>query len=399
MANTIPSANMNLPIPVVGQDPGPDYADNINNSLTIIDQHDHTPGYGVPITPNGLSINTDLTIGANNLTDVRSTRFIPQASPLALPADLGCIYESGVDLYYNDGSGNQIRITQGGGIAGSPGSIANLTSPASASYVSGNSTFVWESNTATPANMDFASAILRNLAANSKGLTLQPPAAMGADYTLTLPTIPVSQQIMTLDNTGNMSAPYTVDGSTIEIASNVIQVKDSGITSAKIAPVNVTQSKLQVKALGITNVSVGGTARSNSSGSFATNLTSLTQVTNQVISLNCTGNRPVTVFLTSDGNTNDSSIGIESQNLTINRGLGRFVITRNGTEIYRSVVDFQSNEPVSNQGFHQRIPPTAISYLDFTAPSGVNIYTLRAASSNTSLNVEVSNCILVAYET
>lgn len=196
---------MSLPVPGVGTEPGPQYAQDVNNCLTIIDSHDHTPGSGVQLTPEALNINSDLTMGSNNLTDVRSVRFTAQLAPIANPADLGCLYESGVDLYYNDGVGNQVRITQSGGVAGTPGSIANLTPPASASYVSANSTFVWESDTLTPANMDAASYILRNLVASSFGLTLAPPT-LSSDYTITLPLLPASNLPVSVSASGVMSA-------------------------------------------------------------------------------------------------------------------------------------------------------------------------------------------------
>lgn len=234
MATTL-SPNMNLPVPVVGQEPGPDYANDVNNSLNIVDGHNHSTGYGVQITPTGLDINADLPINNNNLTLVRTLRLMPQVSTPAGPLDLGALYETGVDLYYIDGAGNNVRITQGGSVAGAPGSISNLVSPASASYNSGSSTFVWQSAVNTPANMDFAAATLRNLVANSKGLTLAPPNAMAADYTLVLPPLPLSQKIMTLDASGNITAPYVVDNSTITISTNTIQVADNGITFAKLA--------------------------------------------------------------------------------------------------------------------------------------------------------------------
>ncbi len=198
--------NMNLTVPVTGSEPGPDWANDLNASLSTIDGHDHSAGYGVQIKPNGLNINSDLTMAGNNLTSVQSVRFSPQAAPLAGGSDLGCLFEVGVDLYYNDGNGNHVRITQSGGVAGSPGSISNLTSPASAAYVAISSTFVWQSAALTPANMDFASAILRNLSASSKGLTLSPPAAMPADYTITLPFLPASTLPLIIDSSGNISA-------------------------------------------------------------------------------------------------------------------------------------------------------------------------------------------------
>lgn len=223
MADVVITPNMNLPAPIVGQDPGPDWATNINACLYAIDSHNHTPGQGVPLNPNSLNINSDLPMNDNNLITARSVRFFPQPAALSLGTDLGCLYEAGVDLYYNDGSGNQIRLTQGGSIVGTAGSIGGLPNgTASASYAAG--TFVWQSATNTSAVMDFGSAILRNNTANSKGLTLSPPNAMGADYSLTLPNIPSVTSIMALDNAGNMSGAYTVDGATIIISSNVIQI-------------------------------------------------------------------------------------------------------------------------------------------------------------------------------
>lgn len=207
MANEVNSIYMSLPVPVVGVDPGPQYATDVNACLTIIDQHDHLTGSGVPITSAAININGDLPFNNNNLTSLRSLRLQPQVAPIpATGLDLGCIYESGVDLYYNDGAGNQIRITQSGGVAGTPGSIANLTPPASASYVALSATFVWQSAANTAANLDTGSIILRNLTLNSKGLTLSPPNAMGADYSIILPALPASNLPVSIDNAGNMTA-------------------------------------------------------------------------------------------------------------------------------------------------------------------------------------------------
>ena len=234
MANTTTSPNMGLVIPTVGVDPGPDWANNINASLGIVDQHNHTTGQGVPINPAGLNINSDLTFGGNNAIALRSVRFNAQASPLSGGSDLGCLYFSGVDAWANDLSGNQIQLTVNGGVAGTPGSIANLVSPASASWVALASSFVWQSASNTPANLDCASVILRNLSSGSYGLTLQPPT-LSVNYALTLPPLPPGKQIMALDSSGNITAPYTVDSSTVVISSNVIMVPSGGITPTQLS--------------------------------------------------------------------------------------------------------------------------------------------------------------------
>lgn len=245
MAATTTTPNMNLVLPTVGVQTGPQYATNLNNCLTTIDTHDHTTGYGVAIPSAGLNINADLPFSNNNLTTVRTVRFQSQSAALALASDIGCLYEVGADLYYNDGIGNQVRITQSGSVTGSTGTITGLPSgTASASYVAITGTFVFQSATNTPAYLDGASVLLRNYSANSNALTLSPPAAMASNYGITLPTLPTSQKIMTLDNSGTMSAPYTVDGTTITIAANVIGVPNLGIGTAQIAAQAVTAAKI-----------------------------------------------------------------------------------------------------------------------------------------------------------
>ncbi len=188
-----------------------------------------------------------------------------QLSPLA---DLGTLYQSGVDLFYTDGDGNPIRITQSGGVIGTPGSISGLVSPASATYVPISQTFIWQSDVNTAANMDMGSIILRNLTVSSFGLTVMPPT-LGSNYSITLPTLPVSQKIMTLDAAGNMSAPYVVDNSTIEIQANVIQVKDLGIITVKLADNAVTNLKLADNAVDTRNIVDGSVTRAKLNlGSF-----------------------------------------------------------------------------------------------------------------------------------
>lgn len=274
---------MNLPIPVVGVDLGPDWALNINACFTILDSHDHTSGNGVQITPNGLNINSALTFNSNDAIDFRSVRFTPTA--VAGVTDIGCLYVDGVDLYYNDENGNIIRITQSGGVAGSPGSISNLVAPASASYVAGNSTFVWQSAVNTPANMDMASITLRNLTINSKGLTLSPPNAMGSDYSILLPQLPVSQSILTIDNAGNIATPgvYPIVGSSIangtitaaNMATGAVVLKTQTFTSSGswVAPAGV--DKIIVFGSGGGSGGSNGTATVGGNGGAGSILTSL----------------------------------------------------------------------------------------------------------------------------
>ncbi len=333
MANTTTSPNMNLNIPVVGVDPGPQYATDINSCLNIIDQHDHTTGSGVPITPAGLNINTDLTLNGNNLTVARTLRLQPQLigfTPGVL--DIGALYEIVNDLYYTDGAGNQIRITQGGSLAGAAGTITGLPSgTASASFAAG--TFVFQAATLTAADIDGGSYILRNNTASSFGLTLSPPNAMGADFTLVLPTLPASQKFMTLDAAGNMAAAWAVDNSTIEVSSNSVRVKAGGITNNevasntisndRIADHTITTDKISLTA-GITGGQIATATVSGSNLISAINLAGIATVAGKNILANDTGSQEVVIRAVVNG----AGTVVAGGGITVNRVIaGQYVVT------------------------------------------------------------------------
>lgn len=220
MANVTISPNMGLPVPTVGVDPGPDWANNIVASLSILDGHSHVPGSGVQITPSGININTDLPFGNNNITLARSVRFTAQSAPLSLGVDIGCLYESGVDLYYNDGAGNQVRITQSGSVTGASGTITGLPSgTASASYSAG--IFSFQSATSTPATLAIGPIILGNSVANSKTITIAPNAGIAANYNLTLPAaLPGSVEYLNIDGSGNVSYNTSTGSGSVVLASS-----------------------------------------------------------------------------------------------------------------------------------------------------------------------------------
>jgi len=213
MADYTSTPNMAMNIPIVSQTTGPVYATYVNAAFTTIDTHDHSSGKGVLITPGGLNINADLTFNSNDAIALRTSRYTSQISTLSGSAsqDIQCIYVSGVDLYYNDGNGNTVRITNGGSVTGAAGTITGMTGSVSAVYTSGNATFTFQSATNVAANLDGRNIILRNAAANSKGLTLSPPAAMAADIAMTFPTLPAASAFMVMDTSGNMTSPSQRD--------------------------------------------------------------------------------------------------------------------------------------------------------------------------------------------
>lgn len=245
------SSNMNLPIPGVGTESGPQYAFDVNSCLTLIDSHDHSPGRGVQITPNGLNINAALSFNNNSAIDLAGLNLTAQ---LGTPVLLNTIYENGVDLFFLDGVGNPVRITQNGAVAGTPGSIANLLPPASVSYVAGSKTFVFQSGTNIAANIDAASYLLRNISPNSTfALTLQPPAALGNNYSITLPLIPGSNSFITIDTSGALSGSIPTAAGIVgaNIANDTVALNNlTPAVRSYIAPTVQTKTSAYTAVLG-----------------------------------------------------------------------------------------------------------------------------------------------------
>lgn len=227
---------MSLIIPGVGTEAGPTWATDLNTSLSIIDQHNHTAGSGVQITPAAININSALSLANNFAIAAAGITFTVQNST---PAN-NTVYESGVDLYYVDGLGNNVQITANGGVAGSPGSISNLTSPASAAYVAGSKTFVWQSDVGIAANLDAGALRLRNITPNSTyAITLQAPSALSSNYNVVLPALPASTSLMALDSSGNVSAPYSIAGGL-----NASVLTAQSITATQIANATITGTQI-----------------------------------------------------------------------------------------------------------------------------------------------------------
>lgn len=356
MPTFINSTNMNLPIPVVGEDPGPQWASNINSSLTIIDSHTHAAGSGVQITPDAININADLPANNFNITTVRTVRFTEQNAVLTDPEDLNSIYDVDGDLYYNDGDGNQVRITQSGAVAGSPGSISNLVAPASASYVAASTKFVWQSDSNVAASLDCRSIILRNSSASSYGMTMNPPSGMAANFSVTWPALPASSKFMSMDSSGNIGASWAVDNSTLEVSSNTVQVKDSGIVTSKIADAAVSYQKL-----GTINYIV-----SSSCGAFFA--VTPQDVTNLSVSITTTG-RPVEIRLIADGTSNAAQVGLADNDGDVS---GSIRFYRDATTIgFQGFESFLTGPTVTDV----RIPSSSFSHVDVVA-AGTYTYTI-----------------------
>ena len=387
MSTTTP--NMNLIESTINVDSGLTWETNLNASLTLIDQHNHSPGYGVQINPSGLNINTDLPIGSNNLTLVRSVRFQAQASPLSLSSDIGCLYVSGVDLYYNDISANQIRITSGGLVNATSSGISSGT--ASASFVS--SVLVVNAASNTPANIQAGSILLGNNSAGSNFLTLQPPSAMANNYNLTLPIIPGSNGIVTLNTSGVFGSITQV--STSQIAAGAVtttQIASATILGSNIAATTITGSNLVNNTVTRTQLAAVGQQVSSSCGSFSTTSSTAVAVTNLSVTLTTSG-RPVMVGLQSDGLTNAAIFELQPGGAA---GANAFLNYLRGAT---NIAGYQLDTTLSSGDVTSAIVPPPGFMLDIiTAGTYTYTVTLKAFTVSGTATAILNSCVLVAYE-
>lgn len=188
---TTTTPNMDLVLPVVGAEPGPTWASDLNTAFETVDSHDHTTNKGVKVPSAGININADLTANSYNVTNLRSVRLNNNGSPLGLASDLTCVYASGGNLYYNNSSGNQVQITNGAGLnAASIGGIGGdyTTSTALEFYTSATKTFSFWQNTNNYANIEGGNVVIKEPNVTSpQGITLKSPTSLASGYNITLP--------------------------------------------------------------------------------------------------------------------------------------------------------------------------------------------------------------------
>jgi hypothetical protein len=351
---------MTLPIPTVALQLGPDWANNVNAALGILDQHSHTSGQGVQIPAAGINLQSALSFNGNQATNLQAAVFTPQSAVTANDS----LYVLGVDLYYRDGTGAQIPITHLGAVTGATGTITGLPSSpagASANYASG--TFTFNSAVNTPANIQAGSYILTLPATNPtpNTLILAPPAGLATtSYTITLPVRPSGNPaFLTMDTVGN-------------IASTVSTL--NGITRTNQA-------------------AVGQQVSASSSGGFTTTLTSPVN-SGLSVTITTTG-RPVVLQLINDGSGNASIFGSEgSTGASAVGAVATIVRTGTSTPISSQEVYFQYT-PASGTSKYIFVPTSSINHLDVIT-AGTYIYTVYVASLGGTALLQYS--YLVAYE-
>lgn len=366
MSNFFLTPNMNLVVPVWGVDPGPDWANNLNASLSIVDSHTHNPGSGVQITPGGLNINSDLSFQTNNAINLNSVRFQNLGSALSSSSpNIGCLYQVNGDLYYNDTASHQIRITQSGAVTGATGTITGLPSgTAGAAYSPGTGTFVFSQATSTGANLDVGSLVIRYPGSyptpSGNYIILEAPTSLASGYSITLPSLPAQTNVMTLGTDGAMSS----------VTWNAVAQNRTRATGS--------------------SVGLGGVAVSGSL-SFTTASATPVIITSSSITLTTSG-RPVMLGFMPDGN--DTIPGNAVLASTASGDTIGQVYFYNGNTVI-GVQKMQSVFPSGSNFFV--LPASSFNMITFPS-SGANTFSAYLSFIEGTGNIQVSHLILYAYE-
>lgn len=380
MSTTTLTPNMNLIVPTVGVngDPGPDYGNNQNQDLFILDSHNHGPGSGVPISPSGMNISTNLNFQNNSPYNVYSVIFSVPASNSAL-TNLYTNTQNGggiIDLFFNDGAGNVIAITKAGEVN------ATIASIPGESYSGGTFTWVQGNGSTTPANFDIGSITIRpNTAGTTNGVIVGPPSSISSQYNVQLPIVPGATSIMQLDSSGNMIATLVPDNATIIISSQVLQI--GTVQTANIANLSITDAKIADSTLTKDKNAPYTPQVSASSGSFTTSSTSLVDITNQLITITTFGN--------------SVEIVVAAQRMFFGgSGANTFALLRlfrDGTIIYTVQLD---NSVSGDTTFYT--PNFTYPDASIVSAPGTYVYQLQVSNGQGGTTFGMTNSILTAYE-
>lgn len=204
---TSTTPNMDLVLPGVLTEPGPDWAAELNTALERIDQHDHTSGNGVLIPTAALNINTDLSFNGFALTDLADIVFEDLGGD---PSGNTAVYSKSGDLYFKNATGNVVQITNGPSLAGFPGSITNLgAGGSSAIYNNINKDISFYFTAMDPAALNIGDIRLfpfDGLNPYTNSITLKSPTSLGASYSITMPgSVPTNSNVVSMNGAGVLS--------------------------------------------------------------------------------------------------------------------------------------------------------------------------------------------------
>lgn len=228
---TSPTPNMGLILPTLSGDLG-EWDDLLNEALgERVDEHDHSSGKGVKVTPAGLNIDRPLSFAGHAALNLGAAQLAPvPASSMAGVNRALWVSDADNELYYRNHAGTDVQITTGGtlnvsivgGIGGDYSTVGALLSFDDATH----RYLAQQQGSPRP----WAGIALGNLDLYEQAagivhrVRLQSPSALAASYALTLPSaLPASTQLLQVSSAGALTASNSIDqplslASTLDVA-------------------------------------------------------------------------------------------------------------------------------------------------------------------------------------
>lgn len=270
MANYTIDPNMGFKNPTPSVDPGPDYANNISDALTTIGAHTHLGDglTGPQIISASININGDLSFNTHNITNLRALRLANQSLPLSGVGDVGCLYESNNELWYNSGTGAQIQITLGGAldVGGLSNTIFTPLVVAGNHVILSTDNYVYfETNTSSTRTFTLP---LANSVAHGRYYIIKDATGSAASNNITVnpsgsDTIDGASSISIVDNEGGII--IISNGGTQWHAFRIFR-DDITLTSATIGTATVATGNITTGAITTGNITTGNITTANVSG-------------------------------------------------------------------------------------------------------------------------------------
>ena len=369
---------MGLTTSSVGVTAGPTWATNEQTNLTTLDNHDHTSGKGVQLGPSSLNINADLEFNQNSASELKNVIFDSSVTAASTNYSL---YQSSGNVYWRNGSGTAVQITDGSAVNTSGGSISGMSANAQVLFSSNAYVFKFDSTLSDPgiaklgcaditmykydASGSAANVTLKFLGSGTTGVLTVPDetGTLLSTATSFAGTISVatsaSNASITLSPHGTGHVVAGSGGATGKITSNgaydLILDTNSGTNSSSIAITDNSNGNISLIPNGTGEIVIGSGSSAGkitssgahdlvldtNAGSSSSSIT-ITDAANGNIALNTNGTGEVVVGsgsasgkITSSGTYDlvlDTNAGTNSGTITITDGAnGDITIACNGT--------------------------------------------------------------------
>ena len=200
---------MGLTTSSVGVTAGPTWATNEQTNLTTLDNHDHTSGKGVQLGPSSLNINADLEFNQNSASELKNVIFDSSVTAASTNYSL---YQSSGNVYWRNGSGTAVQITDGSAVNTSGGSISGMSANAQVLFSSNAYVFKFDSTLSDPGIAKLGCADITMYKYDASGSAANVTLKFLGSGTTGVLTVP--------DETGTLLSTATSFAGTISVATS-----------------------------------------------------------------------------------------------------------------------------------------------------------------------------------